>query len=373
VNATRAIVDLDDTDGLLAADRDGSLRAASMAGAQVRAMAAALDEGELEPLRSDQPPRTVIWVAGRGTAETAGAMLAAAVGGSTAAPIVGASEVPPWIGALDVLILAGDDPGDPTLASAAATGVRRGSRVVVVAPYEGPLRDATAGSSVALAPRLWVPDDFGLAHYWAAGLATLHVIDPGLRVDLAALADELDAEAFRNSAGRELFTNPAKALAERMLGRDVVLSGDNAATLALARHCAAVLLRVAHHAVAAVGLADALVALRGGMGAASEADHEQSVFHDEEIDGPRSPRLRTFVLSTDAERPVVSARVGGLEDVDVINAEDVPEISALSGVSDQEGAPVAAAAPVSGRVEQQLAMLAVRFEMTAVYLKLVRG
>ena len=133
----------------------------------------------------------------------------------------------------------------------------------MVAPYEGPLRDATAGRSVALAPRVWVPDDFGLARYLAAGLATLHTVDPSLRVDLAALADELDAEAFRNSAGRELFTNPAKALAERMSGRDVVLAGDNAATLALARHGAAILLRIAHQAVAAVGLADALVALAG--------------------------------------------------------------------------------------------------------------
>ena len=103
-----------------------------------------------------------------------------------------------------------------------------------------------------------VRDEFGLARYLAAGLAVLQVVDPGLRVDLAALADELDAEAFRNSAGRELFTNPAKTLAERMSGRDVVLAGDNAGTLALARHGAAVLLRVAHEAVAAVGLADAL-------------------------------------------------------------------------------------------------------------------
>ena len=266
MNATQAVVDLDDVDGLLAADREGLLRAASMAGAQVRATAAALDEGDLDALKSDQPPRTVIWVAGRGNAETAGTMLSATLGGSVAAPIVVASEAPPWIGALDVLILAGDDPGDPALVSAAATGVRRGARVVVVAPYEGPLRDATAGRSVSLAPRVSVRDDFGLARYLAAGLAVLQVVDPGLRVDLAALADELDAEAFRNSAGRELFTNPAKTLAERMSGRDVVLAGDNAATLALARHGAAVLLRIAHEAVAAVGLADALVALRGGIG-----------------------------------------------------------------------------------------------------------
>jgi len=102
------------------------LRAASMAGAHVRAAAAALDEGDLDALKSDQPPRTVIWVAGRGNAETAGTMLSATLGASLAAPIVVASEAPPWIGALDVLILAGDDPGDDALVSAAATGVRVG-------------------------------------------------------------------------------------------------------------------------------------------------------------------------------------------------------------------------------------------------------
>ncbi|MDT5256953.1 MAG: hypothetical protein QOD10_2033 [Mycobacterium sp.] len=369
MNATQAVVDLDDVDGLLAADREGLLRAAAMAGAQVRATAAALDEGDLDALKSDQPPRTVIWVAGRGNAETAGTMLSATLGASLAAPIVVASEAPPWIGTLDVLILAGDDPGDPALVSAAATGVRRGARVVVVAPYEGPLRDATAGRSVSLAPRVSVRDEFGLARYLAAGLAVLQVVDPGLRVDLAALADELDAEAFRNSAGRELFTNPAKTLAERMSGRDVVLAGDNAATLALARHGAAVLLRIAYEAVAAVGLADALVALRGGIGGdgagLAGADHEKSIFHDEQLDGPLPRRVRIFVLATDAERPVVLARVSGLDDVDVINAEDVPEALGLVD------SPAAITPP--GRPEQQLATLAVRLEMAAIYLRLVRG
>jgi hypothetical protein len=359
VNATHAVVDLDDVEGLLAADKEGLLRAASMAGAQVRATAAALDEGDLDALRSDEPPRTVIWVAGRGNAETAGSILCAALGGSVAAPIVVASEAPPWLGALDVLILAGDDPGDPALVSAAATAVRRGARIVVVAPYEGPLRDASAGRSVALAPRVPVPDHFGLVRYLAAGLATLSVVDPGLRVDLAELADELDAEAFRNSAGRELFTNPAKTLAERMSGDDVVLAGDNAATLALARHGASTLLRVAHRVVTAVGLADALSAVHGGMGAGAG----DSIFHDEQFDGPRPRRVRTFVLTTDEERPVVLARVSGLGDIDVINAEDVPEVAETA----------VAVEPAPGREEQQLAILAVRLEMTATYLRLVRG
>jgi hypothetical protein len=219
-----------------------------------------------------------------------------------------------------------------------------------------------------LAPRVWVPDEFGFTRYLAAGLATLHIVDPGLRVDLAALADALDAEALRNSAGRELITNPAKALAQRMSGCEVVIAGDNAATLALARHVATVVLRVGHRAVAAVGLADAAAALRRGMGETSGAGREQSIFHDEQIDGPLPPRVRTFVLATDAERAVVAARVAGLDGLHVIHAEDVPE---HLDSSDIERVPAVPTGP--GRLEEQLAMLALRMEMTAVYLKLVRG
>jgi hypothetical protein len=353
-----ATIDFDDAEGLLAADRGGLLRGASMAGAQVRATAAALDEGALESIAGD-PPRTVIWVAGRGNAETAGSILAAALGGSAAAPIVVCAEAPPWIGALDLLVAAGDDPVDPVLVGAAATAVRRGARVVVAAPYDGPLRDATAGRAAVLEPRLWVPDDFSLARYLAAGLAVLHAVDPSLSTDLGALADELDAEALRNSAARELFTNPAKTLADRMSGRAVVLTGDNAATLALARHAAAIMLRVAHQTVAAVGLADAIVALSTGLGAQSVADRDAALFHDDEIDGPSPDRARILALTLQAERAVVAARVAGLDDVSIVGAQDVPDVG---------DAPIQ-----TGRPEQQLAMLAVRLEMAATYLRLTRG
>lgn len=366
--ASAAVVDLDDTEGLIAADRLGLLRAASMAGAQVRAVASALEEGDLDAVRSDAQPRTVVWVAGRGPAENAGAMLAAALSGSIGTPIVVAPEVPPWIGALDVLIIAGDDAGDQLLVAAAAMGVRRGARVIVVAPYEGPLRDATAGRSVALPPRLHVPDDFTLTRYLAAGMAALQVLVPGNRVDLAVLADELDAEAFRNSAGHELFTNPAKGLAERMAGRDVVFAGDTAPFLALARHACTVMLRVAHKTVSAVGLADVLVAIGTGWGRDSGGRGGRSIFHDEEIDGPLPHRTRTIVLTTDAERPAVTARLLGFDDIHVVNSNDVPDSSEVALTGDPGNA-----APGIGRPEQQLALLAVRIEMAAVYQRLVRG
>jgi len=351
-----ATIDLDDVEGLLAADRDGLLRAAAMAGAQVRATAAAVDEGALETLRSDFPPRTLIWIADGGPARAAGSLLAAAFGPTSAVPIVVASELPPWIGALDVVVVAGPDAGNPVLVTAAATGVRRGARVVVVAPYEGPLREVTAGRAAVLAPRLPVPEEFCLTRYLAAGVAVLAVVDAGVRVDIAALADELDAEAMRNSAGRELFTNPAKSLADRLAGREVVLAGDSEAMLALAQHSAAVLLRVARQVVAAVGLSDALAAL--SRIDAAPVDYEAALFHDEELDGPRPARTRTVVLTSDEQRQLVVTRTEGFADLDVVNADDVPD----------------AATTTSGvRLEQQLATVAVRLEMTAVYLRLVRG
>ncbi len=361
MSAAQATIDLDDTEALLAADRDGLLRAASMAGAQVRAVAAALDEGALDSVRGEDRPRTVIWVAGRGTAETAGTMLAATSGGSAPAPIVIAAEAPPWIGALDVLIVAGEDSGDPALVGAAASGARRGARVVIAAPYDGPLRDATAGRAAVLEPRLSVGGDFGLCRYLAVGLAVLQTIDPRLQMDLAALADELDAEALRNSASREVFTNPAKTLVDRMSRRRVVLAGDCAATLTLARHGCGVLLRIAHEVAAAAGLADALTALRAGAGSGF-ADPTEALFHDEELDGPIAERLRVLALTLAAERAVVGSRVAAFDDVTIVGAEDVPDLP------DGRRALVSA-----GRAEQQLATLAVRLEMAAVYLRLVRG
>jgi hypothetical protein len=370
VNATRAI-HFEDTDGLLAADRHGLLRAASSAGAQVRAVAAAADEGALDSLRADDPPRSIIWVAGRGPAETAGTLLAATLGGAASAPIALAGDAPPWVGPLDVLIVAGDDPGDPALVGAAAKGVRRGARVVVVAPYEGPLRDSTAGRVAALGPRIWVPEEFGLSRYLAAGLAALHTVDPSSSIDLALLADELDAEALRNSAGRELFTNPAKIIAARISDSRVALAGDCAATLALARHGSSVLLRIAHHVAAATGLADAVVALRANSESGDAPSSVDALFHDEEIDGPLPDRLRVLAVTLAGERTVVAARVAGLNEVYLIAAEDVPE--APGGVGGSGGLVGALAPAGAARAEQQLAVLAVRLEMAAVYMRLVRG
>ncbi len=355
MSATQSAIDLEDADGLVAADHAGLLRAVSTSGAHVRAIAEAVEEGALASLAGPLP-RTVIWVAGRGTAATAGRMLSALVGHVAGAPIVVAASAPPWVGPLDVVAVAGDDPGDPALAAAASTAARRGARVVVVAPFEGPLRDAAAGRAAVLAPRLPLDDAFGLTRYLAAGLAALATVDDSVRVDVGALANELDAEVLRSSAGRELFTNPAKALAARMVSRRVVLAADSAAALALAHHGSAVMMRVAGAVVAAGGLADVVIALQAGM-SGTVTDSPDSLFHDEQIDGPLPDRLRVLALTLNDERPVVAARTAGLDDVDLVGAEDIADPGAV-GI---------------GSADVQLAVLAVRLEMAAVYLRLIRG
>lgn len=355
----QACVDLDDTPGLLDADHSGLLRAAASAGAVVRATAAAVDEGALEALADAARPRTVVWLAGRGTAETAGAVLAGLAAGQGAEPFVPVGTCPGWIGPLDVLVVAGDDAGDPALVAGAATAVRRGARVVVAAPYEGPLREAAAARAAVLAPRVWVPDEFGLCRYLAAGLAVTGAVDPGFTAPLAALADELDAEALRNSAGREVFTNPAKALAGRMAGRPTVVAGDQTATLALARHAAAALLRIAGRPASGVGLADVLAALRTGVLAQRAPDTVEALFHDPELDGPLPGRPRVLALALAEERDRITARAAGIDDVDVLGAQDV---------GDAGTAPAA-----DGKAALQLAVLAVRLEMAAVYLRLAGG
>ncbi|MCB0925413.1 MAG: TobH protein [Mycobacterium sp.] len=381
MSPTPACVDLDDSAALLEADHDGLLRAAASAGAQVRATAATVEEGALDRISDGFRPRTLIWLAGRGTAESAGAMLAAATAGPASQPVVVTGICPAWIGPLDIMIVAGDDSGDPALVAGAATAARRGAQVVVVAPYDGPLRDSTAGRAAVLAPRVRVPDEFGLYRYLAAGLAVAGAVDSAggadptpdatpdpapdsaRRADLAVLADELDAEALRNSVTRELFTNPAKALAGRMADRQIVVAGDEPATLALARHAAAVLLRVAGRSVSGVGLADVIAALRAGVLSARAPDTVAALFHDEDIDGPLPGRPRVFALALGADRDLIAARTSGFDAVDLLGCEDVGDAGGT--------VPVAPWTP--GGVPRQLAVLALRLEMAAVYLRLAGG
>lgn len=373
MTAPSSLLDLDDVDALLAADVDGTLRFAALGGAQIRATASAVHENALSRLHGMRP-RSVVLVSGDGSASRATDLVQAALGSRINLPVLGSVGTPPWVGPLDVVVVAGDDAGDPRLVESVDSALRRGAEVVVVAPDEGPMRAAGAGRALILPPRVAVPDHHGLLRYLAAFLAVLVAVDAERSAqaipDLDRLADAVDAEAVRDHPSNEVFHNPAKSLAARMQGRRVVLTGDSRTTALVARHGIETMLRVGAGVAAATDLSDALSGLRR-FPAAAAADYDP-FFHDEELDGPApAPPVRVVVLALEANRPLVERRVAALPDADVVVAdgtETAPDLAASGpSVSRSEG-------PGGTRTDlEQLAILVGRLEMSAAYLRLIGG
>ncbi|MFE3224628.1 tobH protein [Nocardia sp. NPDC059228] len=373
------VIDLDDVASLEAADAGGVLRSAASGGAQVRATAAALSEDALTRL-TDLRPRSLVLVSGSGRAARAAALLIAALGDRTSMPLVPATSIPPWVGPLDVVLVAGDDAGDPRLSEAVDRALRRGAEVVVAAPDEGPIRAAAAGRATILAPRVRVLDHNRMLRYLAAGLAVLTTIDPHrigpLVPELNALADLLDGEALRDGPQHEAFHNPAKTLATRMQQRKrLVLAGDSGAATVLAEHGAEVLLATAGQTAAAVTLSEA-VAAHGRLvdTAGVAAPGFDPLFHDEQLDGPAPvEQVRVFVVSADPDEVTVRRRLAvfgsaaGLVDTDLITVDT--EVAAAAAVAAEAAGQTAPA--VQGGELEKLAVLALRLEMAAAYLRLL--
>ncbi|QIS15248.1 tobH protein [Nocardia arthritidis] len=376
------VLDLDDAASLQAADAGGALRSAASGGAQVRATAAAVGEDALARLK-DLRPRSVVLVSGSGRATRAAGLLVAALGDRVGLPIVPVAALPPWVGPLDVVLVSGDDAGDPRLIDAVDRALRRGAEVVVAAPHEGPLRAAAAGRAALLEPRIQVLDHNRLLRFLAAGIAVLAAVDPGRAgaavPDLTELADVLDAEALRDGPQNEVFHNPAKTLAARMQQRGIVLAGDSPAATQLAEHGAEVLLAAAGKVATAVNLAEAVAANPQMTEAAGQsAPGFDPLFHDEQLDGPAPvERLRVFVLSTDPDQVAARRRLAvfgggpGLVDADLVSAD----VDLLHTEFTDPGAPAPTEEPrpATGRGSEleQLAVLALRLEMAAAYLRLI--
>ncbi|MCF8610318.1 hypothetical protein L5G28_09135 [Gordonia sp. HY285] len=381
--------DLDDVDGLIAADRDGLLRSAATSGAHVRAVAHAVSEGVLDPL-TDLRPRAIVVVTGasasaRRAAEFVVALLAARVD----APLVVAPTLPGWIGPLDVVVAAGDDPGDRSYADAALRALRRRAEFVAAVPVEGPFADAVAAASIAdMSPRLPADARFGFVRLVAVlvavctqlSAARMHPTPPAL----ADVADLLDAEATAYRPGNESFHNQAKLLAMRADGRSVAWAGDTPTATALAEHVAATLFAVAGIMSAAGDEADILARLRVPAYSGSATD---SLFYDPDFDGPDfddsdfggpdfgdsgfgggTPveRPRVMMLTTASRSWGVQQRTASFGDVDI--------------VTEQASAPEGPASPVADRGSVEFGdapsdlgaylAMAVRADFAAAYLEL---
>lgn len=361
MTAPSPLFDFDDTHGVLAADIDGILRSAALSGAQIRAVAAAVDEQVLDRI-DGMHPRSVVLVATDARSRRAAELVVALFGEHSGVPLVSAPATPPWVGPLDVVVVAGNDAGDPHLARSIDAAISRGAEVVVDAPDEGPVRAVAAGRAMSVPPRVNVQTRYVLARHVAVWCAVLEALRSAVRIpggvpDLASLADAADTEAARNHPSNEVFHNPAKALAVRMQSRRVILTGDCAVTTALARHASESLLQGAGSVTAAAALPDVMVA-RDRLMVVNTGGGESydPFFHDEELDGPAPVApARVFVLSTDSDRAAAQRRTAALPDVELVSVVGEFESSTVPPVL------------------EQVAVLTVRVEMTAAYLGLAGG
>jgi len=342
---------LDDIARLIDADRDGLLRSAALAGAQVRATTDAAAEAGLDRL-SGLRPRAIVLVTRPGLGPSVSHLIAALLQPSCAVPLVVCDQVPNWVGPLDVVLAHTDDPGDVVLAESIHRASRFGANVVLTAPEEGPVAAAAAGQAMLIAPRLVVPPGFGFATAVTSGLLALRAL--GLfSVDAAALADELDKEAERDHMQHESFVNPAKALALRLAEHTPLLWGLDHVATAVGRYAAQVLATHTDLVCDVAGYQQAMsrTALhRAAVRATSGGD----IFADpDDFDGPAASPPRVLLLAV-RSMPGDASRL--------LAAETLPGADLI-----------APAEEISADDATCAAVLALRFELAALYLGLAAG
>jgi len=362
MTAPMPLLDLDDSEGLSAADSEGLLRSVAMGGAQIRATASAVGEGVISRLAGLRP-RSVVLIPGAGGARHGARIALALVGDSVGCPLLVLDRTPSWAGPLDVIVVAGDDAGDPRLVESVDSAVRRGAEVVVAVPDEGPMRAVAAGRTMALPPRLYASPRHTMTRFLAVFLAVAAEIDGKGSIEdrsavLGRIADAVDAEALRDGPANEVFHNPAKSLATRMSGRRVVLCGSGSVTTALAEFSSVSLMGSGLNAAAAE-LSEVIRsarALSAPDAASRDSVFHDPFFHDPQLDGALpTPPARAFVFATESTRGEARRRMDALADADLVVAADEDQTNVV--ISEME----------------QVFVLASRVDMAAAYVQLTGG
>ena len=342
---------LDDPARLAEADTAGLLRAAAMAGAQVRSTGeVAADVGLADRLDLGRP-RALVLVVRPGVGRSVAQLLHALLAPACPVPVVVTEAVPPWIGALDVVFVHTDDPFDRELAAGLERAARFGATIVLSAPDEGPVAASAAGKGVQLVPRIPVPPEMTFARGMAAGLLTANAL--GLLVaDVQALADQLDSEAERGHLSRDSFANPAKALALRVADRIPLLWGLDPVAVAVAGHAGFAFGAFAGVVADVTDYRQALTR-RALHRAAVSSSGERDIFADPDLDA-ELPSYRPLLLAVHSGPAADAAR------------HEASHTLPGAGV-------VAPADEIVGDEPVRAGVLALRFELAAVYLGLATG
>lgn len=238
------IVDLHDQQSLIDADTAALLPSAALAGAQVRSGAEQV--AGLPPF--DRPRALVVVGASAGLDA---ALLTALIGDRSAAPVVASPTLPGWIGPLDIVVVFAAAVDDMAAAEAAAQASRRGARLVVRGPQEGPV--AAAAGAALLDPQISLTEALAAPGRLALLAAVAAAAGLYQRPDFAAAAEQLDAMAMACHPTSEFFVNPGLTLAEHLSSGTPLFIGTDPVADALAAHATRALAGLAGFAAGWLG------------------------------------------------------------------------------------------------------------------------
>jgi glucose/mannose-6-phosphate isomerase len=297
------------------------LRATAMAGSQVRASLAAVQEATLGPLGLDSRPRAIV-VAGMGGSGISGDVMATLTSAAAPIPVVvhRGYGLPGWVGAADLIIAVSCSGRTEETLSGAVEGARRGARLLGVGSADSPLdlhcrseHGAFVPITAAIAPR---------ASLWALAVPLLVVAERfGLLslgpsyADLEATARRLESIAEMCRPDRESFVNPAKALAAELAGTLPMFWGGGEVGPVASLRASCQLMENAKWPAVCGALPEAhhnqSVTFDGGLAGASGDD---DIFRDR-VEDEDPLRLRLVLLRDDDGTGMAAARADASAEV----------------------------------------------------------
>ena len=356
---------LDDVAALQSGDPSAMLRAVASSAAQIRMAVTASAEAGLASVSDLGRPRALV-VAGMGGSGISGDVLAAVCGPASPVPVIvhRGYGLPGWVGAADLVVAVSCSGGTEETLTAADEAIRRGTPLVGVGRVDSPLAARCASSRAPLVPvvmhvgpraTLW-----GLATPLLVLAARLGLVDLGTRdeqLEAAAVRLEQIAESCRPD--RELFVNPAKALALELAGTVPMVWGGGQVGPVAAYRMVCQLAENAKYPAIPGALPEAhhnQVVAMDGLLAGGAADDD--IFRDR-VDDEQPLRLRLVLV--DDER---TAAADG----------DSPTRADISAeLADARGVPVSRLRAEGASAVERLASLVGLIDYASVYLALLQG
>lgn len=353
---------LDDQAALAELDPQGMLQAVASAGAQVRRASAAADDAGIARLAEEGRPRSLV-VTGMGGSGIAGDALAAVAGPGAPVPFLThrGYVLPGWLGPLDLVMAVSFSGSTEETLACADEAVRRGCRLLAVAPVGSPLADI-----VARGHGVWVPVEHSgrqpRASLWELAVPLMVAAD---RLGLASVssavldetADRLDELAERLGPAIGGVENPAKGLAVDLAGSLPMVWGTSELAGAAAYRFSCQLAENACAPALWGVLPEAghnQVVTLGGPWAGSFG--EEDFFRDRVSEPAASPGLRLVLFRDAEEHPQVARRR-----------------EATVELAERDGVPVSEVAAEDGHRLSRLAYLVALGDFASVYLALALG